>query len=382
MVILDPPYVSEELIGYLSRSREPVLDNETARRAANSGDLNLISPDAFRSEYREGTRLYTASEFSLDWVTRNLEDPGLKDRIVKMKNKGLFRRLVAPMYPDFACMELSLEELSTVDIRRMTFPFVLKPVLGFFSVGVYSIAGEEDWERAVAEITAHARDWNRLYPESVVNNRFLLEPYIEGEEYALDAYYNEEGKPIILNILKHDFFGSQDVSDRLYYTGKTIMEEHLGEFTEWLKELNQYLRIRDFPFHAEIRVKDGKIVPIEFNPLRFAGWCCTDLSLYAYGFLTVEYYLRNQAPDWEKLLEKKDEDSYILMALGKADLNRGEGVYDYEALLAAVPETIRLRRVEDPEQSTYGFLFARIPAGREARLEELLTMDLERFFRG
>lgn len=137
MVILDPPYVSEELIGYLSRSREPVLDNETARRAANSGDLNLISPDAFRREYREGTRLYTASEFSLDWVTRNLEDPGLKDRIVKMKNKGLFRRLVAPMYPDFACMELSLEELSTVDIRRMTFPFVLKPVLGFFSVGVY-----------------------------------------------------------------------------------------------------------------------------------------------------------------------------------------------------------------------------------------------------
>ena len=95
MVILDPPYVSEELIGYLSRSREPVLDNETARRAANSGDFNLISPDAFRREYREGTRLYTASEFSLDWVTRNLEDPGLKDRIVKMKNKGLFRRLVA-----------------------------------------------------------------------------------------------------------------------------------------------------------------------------------------------------------------------------------------------------------------------------------------------
>lgn len=83
------------------------------------------------------------------------------------------------------------------------------------------------------------------------------------------------------------------------------MEEHLRDFTEWLERLNQYLRIRDFPFHAEIRVKDGNIVPIEFNPLRFAGWCCTDLGLYAYGFLTVEYYLRNQAPDWERLLEKK-----------------------------------------------------------------------------
>lgn len=164
---------------------------------------------------------------------RKAQKRGLKDRIVKIKNKGLFRRLVAPMYPDFACTELSLRELSTVDIRRMAFPFVLKPVLGFFSVGVYSIAGEEDWERAVAEITAHARDWDRLYPESVVNNRFLLEPYIEGEEYALDAYHNEKGKPVILNILKHDFSGSQDVSDRLYYTGKTIMKEHLGEFTVW-----------------------------------------------------------------------------------------------------------------------------------------------------
>lgn len=74
---------------------------------------------------------------------------------------------------------------------------------------------------------------------------------------------------------------------------------------------------------------------------------------------------------------EKEEAYYILMALGKADPNRREGVYDYEALLAAVPETICLRRVEDPDQSTYGFLFARISAGRAERLEELLTMDLD-----
>lgn len=57
------------------------------------------------------------------------------------------------------------------------------------------------------------------------NAVFILEQYITGEEYALDAYYDENGRAVLLNIMKHDFACSSDVSDRLYYTGKEIIEK-------------------------------------------------------------------------------------------------------------------------------------------------------------
>ena len=39
------------------------------------------------------------------------------------------------------------------------------------------------------------------FPESVVNvEDFIVEAYISGTEYAVDAYYNDQGKTVILNI--------------------------------------------------------------------------------------------------------------------------------------------------------------------------------------
>jgi hypothetical protein len=41
-----------------------------------------------------------------------------------------------------------------------------------------------------------------IYPEQVLDTRsFLIEEYIEGDEFALDAYFDGDGNPVILNIL-------------------------------------------------------------------------------------------------------------------------------------------------------------------------------------
>lgn len=59
-------------------------------------------------------------------------------------------------------------------------------------------------------------------------------------------------------------------SDRLYYTGKNLIETYLKPFTKWLSHINQHLKVCNFPFHAEVRMNNDLITPIEFNPLRFA----------------------------------------------------------------------------------------------------------------
>ena len=63
-----------------------------------------------------------------------------------------------------------------------------------------------------------------MYPNHVVNStKFLIEEMIEGEEYAVDAYFDRDGEPVILNIFQHPFLNSKDVSDRIYLMAIGIM---------------------------------------------------------------------------------------------------------------------------------------------------------------
>lgn len=56
---------------------------------------------------------------------------------------------------------------------------------------------------------------NGLFPAQVFSSgKFVLEDCIEGPEMAEDAYYNSEGKPVVLNILEHLFPEENDVEDR------------------------------------------------------------------------------------------------------------------------------------------------------------------------
>ena len=50
-----------------------------------------------------------------------------------------------------------------------------------------------------------------------------MEEYVEGEEYAIDCYFDEKGEVVILNILHHKFSSGRDTSDRVYSTSKEII---------------------------------------------------------------------------------------------------------------------------------------------------------------
>ena len=85
---------------------------------------------------------------------------------------------------------------------------MLKPSVGFCSMGVHAVHDRDDWQRALSDIAQNASAWHDLYPESVVGTgSFMLEGYLEGTEYALDAYFDETGAAHVLDVLRHDFAG-------------------------------------------------------------------------------------------------------------------------------------------------------------------------------
>lgn len=382
MIILDKPFASRELKEYLQNSAAPVLENGFAREIKKDYDLNLKDEKEFGNLLVKNKNLLTISENSLKWIYENLEDEAKISGIKTMKNKAVVRKLLAGMYPDFFFAEVSAQELKNISFRSLKTPFVLKPSVGFFSVGVYAVSDEKSWNKAVEDINSEIKKWEKEYCDEVIGKTsFIMEEYIEGAEYALDAYYDENGEAVILNIFKHDFSSDADVSDRLYYSSKQIIEDNIRDFTAFLNRVNRFFKVKNFPLHTEIRVKDGKIIPIEFNPMRFAGWCTTDLSYFAYGFHTCDYFFRQVKPDWKTLLKEKNNKIYAFILLNKTSSCMRNKKFDYEAAAAKFKNVLCVRKTKDPASPVFGFIFTETEEKDISELDYIMRSDLNEFLK-
>ncbi|NLC91146.1 MAG: ATP-grasp domain-containing protein [Methanocorpusculum parvum] len=379
MIILEEPYISDLLLEYLAKNGVPVLENAYAVSNSRGNALNFISTKEAVKRYHDGERLYTVSEHALDWIYTNLPESGIIRKIGILKDKALFRKTVSGLYPNLFFEEVTLDQLRSGDHAKLPYPVILKPSVGFFSVGVYALFNETDLKNAVSDIEENSKTWAADFPETVIGSTFLLEQYIRGTEYAIDAYYDTEGKPVILNILTHRFASESDVRDRIYYTSAEIMLEYLQPFTLFLERINTKLHITDFPMHIEVRVTEDDIIPIEFNPLRFAGSCSTDIAYFAYGVNTVDCYLHQIKPDFAKILAKKSGKIYSMILIDKGGKEIESGRFDYGRLCNEFEHVLDIRKIEAPEMGLFAFLFTETSVGNEQELDRALVSDFSAY---
>lgn len=376
MFVLDGQYTSDELLDFLESSEEPVLDNDAARMWAKTRTLRLATV------LKPGERIIAASEMHLDQV-KEICTPETRRAIELCKDKAAMRAALKPLYPDYTFFSCTSQELPELDPARISYPVVIKPVIGFFSLGIYPVFDEGEWRKAVADIALHSHGWESNYNEHVVNDSaFLVESYIEGDEFALDAYYDDAGDPILLNIFAHEFAGREDTSDRLYYCSKRVMDEQFDRMTTFLQKVNTLLGFRAFPVHIEVRVTpDGRVIPIEFNPLRFAGLCNTDLSWFAWGHKTYECFLRDMRPDWPSILAGKEGRAFAMIILQKEEFDPTVPyAFDYDAACRSLSHVLDLRILDYESQGAFCFIFAEVPENRwDAELAPLLHSTLDEF---
>ena len=384
MVILDEPYASPQLISWLAATGHPVLDNAFARGAAGGAALNLVGAKQAIAAIETGERLYTNSENALAWISQHVSNEGLLRAISLFKDKVAMREMLQASDPGFFFCSATLEQLHAIDFSELKdqLPFIVKPARGFCSMGVYAITCEAEWASALANIDAEVAGWADKYPDAVVAVQdFILEGYISGQEFALDAFFDDEGRAHVLNVLRHDFASADDTSDRMYVTSADIVRTHAGKFEAWLSEVNGSVGARNVPVHAELRVsEDGRIRPIEFNALRFAGLGGTDIAEYAFGFRSFEAFLTGTPPDWEAAFAHAGNDVFVMSLLNVPQDADDDARLDYEALAARFSQVLELRRFDAARLGCHGFLF--LCASGEQGLRErdfLLHSDLREF---
>jgi len=382
MFIFDEPFVSGVLFDTVVRNNYPVLDNEYARSLPNAEKLNLYTDKRFIEHFQQKPMIYTNSENAITWINRNLLFSDIIERIDIFKNKGKFRDLLSGMYPDFYYKEVMFEEIEQLKAKDLQFPFIIKPTVGFFSLGVYYVEDSDKWKAVRERIIADVVKIREYYPEDVLDSSgFIIEQVIEGVEYAVDGYYNSEGEPVILNVLKHDFAGAYDVSDRVYMTSVMIVKEVEPQVQKFLTSLSRLSVVKDFPFHLEIRIDSkGHMIPIEMNPMRFAGWCCRDISIFAYGFSTYEYFMESKKPDWSEIALNSDGVTAMCVIEKGAHIDDStlKG-FDYGKLRSKFKNLVDLRETDYKKYGVFAFLFLKVDSEESEELKYILNSDLSEF---
>ncbi|MCD6179728.1 MAG: ATP-grasp domain-containing protein [Bacteroidales bacterium] len=386
MIILDKPYVSDYLKETVTKFDFPVLDNEYSQELNLDSKTLLFSTEEAVQYYKNtpNARIYTNSENAIQWIAQHLKESDLHEKINWFKNKLAFRKLTEKLFPEMFYKSVKPKDLDSIIIEDLPKPFIIKPAIGFFSLAVYPVQSNEEWPKIKEKLKREIQEAALLFPSEVLDStELIIEGYIQGVEFAFDAYYNEKGEAVILNIMKHEFASVNDVSDRVYATSKSVMETYLSPFTNFLNDLGNLINLKNFPLHVEVRVDDkGKLIPIEVNPLRFGGFCTTaDLASYAWGFNPYAAFFQNLKPDWKDILRGKSEKLFGLIILDNSTGKKSEEIksFDYEKLLAKFEKPLELRKFDYKKYPIFGFLFTETREENFKELAYILQSDLSEF---
>ena len=384
MYLIDEPYISDFLINTIKENHYQIVATKAAKELVTDTSLNWISEEKAITIIRNNPsqQIYSNSENALSWINEHFKESELSKQINILKDKVKFREQIKTIFQDFKFQKVKLENIQNISTAESSFPFVIKPSIGFLSIGVYIINNENDWIKAKKEITPN--NLKSIFPKNVLDtSHFIIEDIIQGEEYAIDYYHNDKGEVVILNILHHVFSSGTDTSDRVYSTSKAIINQYKFEFKQFLSQIGEKLNLKNFPAHAEVRIdKNGKIIPIEINPLRFGGWCTTaDLSGITLGLNSYKYYFENTCPNWDIIYQGKENKIFSIIVLDNnsgikpADISK----FDYKALANDFENPILIRELDINTYPLFGFVFTETNQKNKEELQDILISDLRKY---
>lgn len=384
MYLIDKPYISDFLIDTIKENHYQIVATKVAKELVADASLNWISEDEAIATIKNNPsqRIYSNSENVLSWIDKHLGESELSNQINILKDKVKFREQIKAIFPEFKFQKIKFENIQNIVTEELSFPFVIKPTIGFLSIGVHIIKDETDWINAKEKIAPYYL--KNIFPKNVLDtSHFIIEDLIQGEEYAIDYYHNDKGEVVILNILHHVFSSGTDTSDRLYSTSKAIIKQYKSELEQFLSTIGNKLNLKNFPAHAEVRIdQNGKIIPIEINPFRFGGWCTTaDLSGLSVGLNSYKYYFENTCPDWDTIYEGKENKIFSIIVLDNnsgikpADIAR----FDYKALADDFENPILIRALDINTYPIFGFVFAETDKNNKKELYDILRSDLRKY---
>jgi len=334
--------------------------------------------EAIGTPFLPAAKVSVTSESLLDLATLLLPDVASRQAVVRLKDKLACRQLLLPLFPGIVAQTVPLHTLPA-------FPFdpgqsyVVKPVKGCFGSGVRVVTPGADLHGFVAEIAAEVERHRAVLSDGVLSaDTLIVEPYIEGEEYAVDMFYDGVGRPIITGIYHHPMPRNPAYLHLLYATSRELFAQFYDPLVRFFTAFNRLLGVRSFPIHAEFRLRNGELVPIEFNPLRFGGMGLANLGYHTLGVNAYRHFLDDTSPDWQHIWETAPPSVYAFIIAyngRRAELQTQRP--DWPALQRRFSHIHHAVPFDYQRQLAFGVLYVEEPRERVA---ELLRLEFDDFF--
>ena len=344
---------------------------------AMSGDELLNSDIMFNAK----DKVYVPSETSLSIVMDRMQDESYVDGINKLKNKYFCREVLSSLYPDFYFAKATLSEIPTLDLKGKK--VVIKPLKGFFGTGVRIAEPNCDLTALATDMKEEVQANAKFFPESILTqDEFIIEEFITGDEYAVDMFFDEAGKPQIMNIYLHPEPAIAEYFHLMYYTNKEIFDNYFRTFINFFNELNKIMKLKSFPIHAEFKLQDGVMVPIELNPMRYGGFGLSDLTFNSFQLQPITAYFDNTPAKWSDIWDSRKANNYAwILGYNGKDIDVNEKLPDhpkFNNFLKANSSLIDYVKLDHKTNPV--FALAYIHNTDLDRLKELLTTEFNEFF--
>lgn len=364
MYIIEKPFVSEYLIDTIINHDWIVLDNETIESCGLEEDALELWSTKEATEYyvqQEYPLIYSNSENAIPWIVNSLPQSNITKYIKTFKDKILFRETFKDMSPEMYSTSLEYLDINYLNEEELQFPLVIKPSVGYLNFGVRIINEASEWKPKIKGLHKEIAQNKSKYNENVVNTaNILIEELITGEDFSVDAYFDENGAIVILNIFKRLFKEDNLTTEKMYITSASLMMQYMSKIELFLQEIGNRLEIKNFPLNFELKIdEDGNIRPIEINPLRFANWCVSDIAKYSWGFNIYEYFEKQIHPDWNTILQNAEEKTYYaaLIDIPKGFPKSSVKDFNFNGYLADFSNVYEIRHVNFKANPLFGVVF-------------------------
>lgn len=226
-------------------------------------ELKIDGICSIASDLAMPTVNYIAEHLNL--VGNSIECTILTTNKYEMRNKLKEFNLPIPEYQ-------LINNITEIDFNKLRYPLIVKPIDRSGSRGIYEVLNDEELKDAI-----------RKSKEVSFTNVILVEEYIEGNEYSIEAI-SQNGKHNILQITKKYTSGAPNFIESAHLSPAPIDFKLKREIIMIIEKALEILKVRNGASHSEIKVtSQGEIKIIEIAARMGGDFIGSDMVLISTG---------------------------------------------------------------------------------------------------
>jgi hypothetical protein len=258
----------------------------------------------------------------------------------------------------------------------ISYPCVLKPLSLSASTGVIRANNREEFLAAAARVRRVLESPEILASREANLDQMLVEGYIPGREVAVEGLLTDGELRVLAIFDKADALEGPFFEETIYVTPSRLGEAQVREIERCAADAVRALGLSHGPVHAEFRINEEGVWPLEVAPRPIGGLCARALRFVRGGNdeaigleeLLLRHAVEMPVGDWKR----EEAASGVMMipvpASGVLDSVEGQESARGIAHIVGLEITARLHDyiAAWPEGASYlGFLFARARTAEE-----------------